>query len=225
MPAADIEHRRVLLIEDDHLVRTALRLLLETAYGLEVAEAASAQEAREVAASSMFDLALIDVVLPGEDGLSVLRWLRSMMPDIAALMLSGHELPDSVREAFALGARGYIVKGATSDQLREAIETALDGSGIYVHPRVAGYLFPPPAEAPSPLTPRERLVLARLADGISNDEIAKALFISPKTVKGHLSEIYRKLGVANRTQAVTWAMGEAGSGRGEASPATPKRRG
>lgn len=201
--------RVVLLADDQHVVRGALRLLLENAFGFEVVEAATGEGAVARALSENLDLALLDVQMPGMDGITALRRIRESKPDLPVVMLSGYEELSYASDALDAGANGYVLKGATAAQLKEAIDAALDGQGTYVHPSIARGLLARPARIEGPtLTEREREVLGRLVRGATNEEIAALLFVSEKTVKSHLSSVFRKLGVSNRTQAVAKAMRE-----------------
>jgi DNA-binding NarL/FixJ family response regulator len=204
MPPRD-ERARVLLVDDDALVRAGLRLLLERAFGFVVREAATAGEARAIAKDLPLALALIDVRLEGEDGIALLRWFRGSRADVPCVMLSGQDSGPSVREALSLGARGYVIKGATPAQFREAIEVASGAGGVYIHPRVAAHLLDA-REGDAGLTYREGRILAELARGASTEDIAAAVAASTKTVKADLTSIYRKLGVENRTEAVAVAV-------------------
>lgn len=213
---------RVLLVEDQHVVRSAIRLLLETVFEFEVREAFSAAQAVAEARSGEVDLVLLDVHMPDADGISALRRIRETDADLPVLMLSSYHSAEYVQGSLDAGANGYILKGATRQQFGEAIETALGRRGIYIDPTVAPYLLRRgalPESRGSVLSAREREVLASLAQGATNEEIARALSISEKTVKSHLKAIFQKLGVSNRTQAATKAISEGlVSGGGPAPP-------
>lgn len=204
---------KVLLVDDHEIVRSGLKLLLQRILGYRVVDAADADHALIAANEESPDVVLLDVRMPERDGLWALERLRAQHPDLPVLMLSTYHIDEDVDAALSGGARGFVLKEASAEQLREAIATALKGEGVYLHPKVAQRLLQrgindggTPGGAD--LTPRERDVLQRVCEGLSNEEIAGRLFVSPKTVKSHLSSIYRKLGVSNRTQAVTKALRE-----------------
>jgi len=191
------------------MIREALRALLEAVMPCEVFEAASGLEACSVIGARRLDLVLLDVRMPGMDGIEALRRIKTIAPMLPVLMLSTYDADEDVRHSLDEGARGYIVKGATSHQLRQAVDTALSGDGIYVHPVVAEHMLQAGRRGGGEgLSERERAVLARLRAGATNDQIAATLSLSRKTVKSHLSAIFRKLGVANRTEAVAKALNE-----------------
>jgi DNA-binding NarL/FixJ family response regulator len=199
----------VLLVDDHELFRSAVRLLLESSLGHLVFEAASAIDAVDIVESERIDVVLLDVRMPDHDGLWALARIREMAPDLPVLMLSHFDDGEYVHSALEEGAAGYVVKGASVHQLSEAIETALSGRGMYVHPVAAEHLLGH-NHAPSHerLTEREVDVLRFVVEGATNEEIAARLFVTEKTVKTHLSAIFRKLGVTNRTQAATKAVRE-----------------
>lgn len=198
----------VLIVDDHALMRSALRLLLETSLGHHVTEVASAEDAVHAVAAQRFDVVLLDVLMPGRDGLWALQQIRRSRPGLPVVMLSSFGDEACVREALAGGAAGYLLKDAKLDQVSESIATAISGRGVYVHPLVAACLLHEHEQSVDELTEREREVLRLLVDGATNDQIAEALFITEKTVKTHLSGVFRKLGVTNRTQAATKALRE-----------------
>jgi DNA-binding NarL/FixJ family response regulator len=168
------------------------------------------------------DLALVDVRMPDLDGLELLRELKSGWPDVPVIMLSTYENAPYVKRALADGAAGYLLKDATPEDLSQAINVALSGGGNVLSPRVIQNLFED-VESGSQnghagrrsefnLTQRENDILALLAEGRSNRQIAQSLFLSEKTVKAHLAAIFRKLGVTNRTQAAMVAVQQMGVG-------------
>jgi DNA-binding NarL/FixJ family response regulator len=149
--------------------------------------------------------------MPDHDGIWTLKQLREAHPDVPVLMLSTYDTEEYVDQALENGASGYLLKESSSQQLFEAIDTALSGRGVYLHPNVAQRVLSRGRNEPketSGLSERELDVLQLLARGATNDEIAEGLFISEKTVKSHLSSIFRKLRVTNRTQAASKAIRE-----------------
>lgn len=204
----DVDAVDVLIVDDHALMRSALRLLLETSLGHRVTEVSSAEDAVHAVAAERFDAVLLDVRMPGRDGLWALEQIRRSRPRLPVVMLSYFADEACVREALDAGAAGFLLKEAKLDQLAESITTAITGRGVYVHPLVAACLLARHEHDSEELTTREREVLTLLVDGATNDQIAAGLFITEKTVKTHLSGVFRKLGVSNRTQAATKALRE-----------------
>jgi DNA-binding NarL/FixJ family response regulator len=208
---------KVLLVDDDTLVRKGLAQLLTTCVeGAEVTEAADEAETVDLLRRDEFDVVLMDIRLPGPDGLEVLKEIRALNPDLPVIMLTGYDDPDYVKSALAQGAAGYLLKDSTPEDLNQAIRVALAGSGNVLSPRAVRNLFESAAqgdpltgraERTDPgLTRREIDILRYLAQGFSNREISKALYLSEKTVKAHLAAVFRKLGVTNRTKAAMAAV-------------------
>jgi DNA-binding NarL/FixJ family response regulator len=210
---------KVLLVDDHTLVRRGLAQLLSTVVkGAEVTEAADADEAAELLKHAQHDVALVDIRMPGRDGLELLREIRTSWPDLPVIMLSSYDNGEYVKAALAEGAAGYLLKDTTPEDLAQAIVVALSGSGNVLSPRAVRNLFEgtmrqdgPEAAESNPvhdagLTRRESDVLHLLAGGASNREISRQLFLSEKTVKAHLAAVFRKLGVSNRTQAAMAAV-------------------
>jgi DNA-binding NarL/FixJ family response regulator len=188
----------------------------------DVVEADGAASALDAMRDRPADLALVDVRMPDLDGLELLRELKSGWPDVPVIMLSTYENAPYVKRALADGAAGYLLKDATPEDLSQAINVALSGGGNVLSPRVIQNLFED-VESGSQnghagrrsefnLTQRENDILALLAEGRSNRQIAQSLFLSEKTVKAHLAAIFRKLGVTNRTQAAMVAVQQMGVG-------------
>jgi DNA-binding NarL/FixJ family response regulator len=202
---------RVLICDDHTLLRSGLRRLLETEADLEVVgEAANADEAVERSVETRPDVVLLDVVLPGRSGVDVLPELRAAVPEAKVLMLSMQDDPNYVRRSFAAGASGYLLKEAADAELVQAVREVAAGRS-YVHPllgaRLASAAADPDAGArPDPLSEREHEVLRLLALGHTNQEIAKALFISVRTAETHRAHIMRKLDLSTRAEIVRYAL-------------------
>lgn len=201
-----------LLVADDHeMVRLGLKSLLE---GTEIeiaAEAATGEEAVRIALSQAVDVALLDIRMPNGDGLTALGRIKLERPQLPVLILSSYDNPTYVARAVALGANGYVLKGASREELIEAIRKAAKGETTWTRDelrRVTGALATPrlSSDVEVPLTQRESEVLKQLAHGLTNKEIAQALHISYETVKEHVQHILRKIGVTDRTQAAVWAV-------------------
>ncbi len=204
---------RVLIADDHALVRSGLRMLLENEGDFEVvAEAGTADEAVRAARLEKPDVVLLDVVMPGRSGLEALDDVLEAAPDTKVLVLSMQDDPRYVREAFAAGASGYLLKEAADAELVAALREVAAG-GHYVHPalgaRIAAADAAAQAKAASdPLSDREREVLRLLALGHTNQEIAKMLYISVRTAETHRAHIMQKLRLSTRAELVRYALAE-----------------
>jgi DNA-binding NarL/FixJ family response regulator len=204
---------RILVVDDHALVRRGMRYVVNEGFpDAEVLEAEGSAAALEVfRTGTKIDLALVDVRMPDLDGLELLRAIKAEWDDVPVIMLSTYENAPYVKRALADGAAGYLLKDATPEDLSQAINVAMSGSGNVLSPRVIQNLFEEQQSGDGrrneySLTQRENDILALLAEGKSNREIAQSLFLSEKTVKAHLAAIFRKLGVTNRTQAAMMAV-------------------
>ena len=201
-----------LLVADDHeVVRTGIASLVEGTEIQIVAEVSSGTEAVRRVVETNPDVALIDVRMTDGDGLEALSQLKQEAPDLKVLILSTYDNPTYVARALALEASGYLLKGASCDELLTAIRRVAAGESVWTREelrRVSGALSAPSAnlDIDVSLTKRESEVLRQLAFGLSNKEIAKALKIGYETVKEHVQHILRKMGVSDRTQAAVWAV-------------------
>lgn len=202
---------RVLIVDDHAVLRAGLRLLIDAEPDLEtVGEAGSVREAIFEARSTNPDLILLDVVMPGESGLDGVPKLLHEHPDVKVLVLSMQDDPRYVREAFAVGASGYVLKEAADAEVVSAIREVSAG-GRYVHPELGARLVLAEAEAvrradEDPLSEREREVLRLLARGYTNHEIAEQLFISVRTAETHRSHVMQKLRLGSRAELVSYAL-------------------
>ena len=204
--------RITVLIADDHpVVRQGLQVLLSVQDDIDVVgEAADGQQAVAMAAELVPDVILLDLKLPGMDGVGVLRELRDSGLATRALVLTSASDRALVTLAVQAGAAGFLYKDVDPDALVRALRSVHDGHTLLA-PEAAGSLLRSPAGASAvrgigALTGREREVLAEIADGRSNREIARRLRVSEKTVKTHVSSVLAKLGVADRTQAALLAV-------------------
>ncbi len=205
---------RILIVDDHALVRRGMSYVVKEGFpDADVSEAGSAAAALVILRAEKVDLALVDVRMPDLDGLDLLRSVKAEWPEIPVIMLSTYENAPYVKRALSDGASGYLLKDATPEDLSQAINVAMSGSGNVLSPRVIQNLFDD-AESNShngrrsefSLTQRENDILGLLSEGRSNRDIAQSLFLSEKTVKAHLAAIFRKLGVTNRTQAAMAAV-------------------
>ncbi|RGE16736.1 response regulator transcription factor [Leucobacter sp. wl10] len=209
--------RRVVLVDDQALVRSGIRALLELA-GVEVAgEAGDGEAALGVIAATRPEVVLLDLRMPRRDGLWTLRQLQELGGEVPVLVLTTFEDDRLVLEALHAGARGYLLKDVTLEQLTRAVDVLAHG-GSYIAPSITDRLLralrsePPRTGTDAPpiedLTARELEVLRLMAEGYSNREISEALFLAEGTVKNHVSTILTKLGVRDRTRAVLRALRE-----------------
>ncbi|WP_369069876.1 response regulator [Kineococcus terrestris] len=193
---------RVLLADDENLVRSAVAGLLDLQEDIEVvAQAASGPEAVATARKALPDVAVLDLQMPGADGLAVAAQLHEQVPGCRTMVLTSHGRPGYLKRALELGVRGFLPKTASGAVLADAIRTVAAG-GRWVDPELAADAI---AAGESPLTPREADVLELAADGAQVEEIALKVSLSPGTVRNHLSSAVGKLGVANRHEAVAAA--------------------
>jgi DNA-binding NarL/FixJ family response regulator len=203
----------VLIVDDHPVVRRGLRVLLEVQDGIEVVgEAGEGPTALKLAAEHKPDVILLDLKLPGLDGLAVLAELRARQDrqdhQTKILVLTSVTDPVAAGRAMREGAAGVLYKDVDPDALVRAIRAVHDGH-LLLAPEAAGTLLQPATwqnRGLDALTAREREVLAELAKGRSNREIARALTVSEKTVKAHVSSVLAKLGVQDRTQAALFAV-------------------
>lgn len=199
---------RVLLVEDHTFTRDGLRAAVNFEADLRVVgEARSGEEALDVLARTPVDVAVLDVGLPGMDGIQTAGELRQRYPQTRVVMLTAHDLRAEVLAALAAGADAYCLKSARPDLLLLAIRAAAAGSA-YLDPQVAHHVLGVVRApgAPVDLTPREMDVLRLIADGLGNRDIAEQLGISVSSVKLHVQELLVKLQASDRTQAAVKAL-------------------
>jgi DNA-binding NarL/FixJ family response regulator len=207
---------RVLLADDQALVRAGFRALLDAQGDIEVAgEASDGEQAVRLARQVVPDVVLMDIRMPGTDGLAATRQIAAdqRLAGVRVVILTTFELDEYVFEAIRSGAAGFLVKDADPDELVQAVRVVAGGAAL-LSPRVTRRLIsefasrakpPQPAGLLGELTDREREVLALVAEGLSNAEIAARLFVSPATAKTHVSRAMVKLGVRDRAQLVVIA--------------------
>jgi NarL family two-component system response regulator LiaR len=203
---------RILLVDDHELFRVGLRELLEDE-GFEVADAESGESALRRCRVFRPDVVVMDMNMPGMSGIEATRRVLEVHPAAAVLMLTVAADDERVLEAIRAGATGYLLKEARLAEIVAGVKAAADGRSP-IAPGVAGALVasvregggPASRPAASSLTDRERAVLTLLAQGYDNRAIARRLFVSPSTVKNHVSSVLAKLGVENRVQAAAYAV-------------------
>jgi DNA-binding NarL/FixJ family response regulator len=210
---------RTVLVDDHPVYRDGLSVLLGSIDGIEVVGTASdGAESIEVVERLKPDVVVMDIQMPGMDGVAATRRIVTAHPGIGVVVLTMSEDDETVFDAMRAGARGYLLKGARQDDISRAIRAVAGGDAIF-GPRIAARIgeffvgtIAKGAETPFPqLTPREREILEMVAAGRSNQQIAGSLYLSPKTVRNNLSNIFGKLHVAGRTEAVIAAR-DAGLG-------------
>jgi DNA-binding NarL/FixJ family response regulator len=212
------EHEiRVMVVDDQRLFTRGLSGLLELLPGVEVVGVAyDGEEAVALCREREPDVVLMDISMPKMDGISATREIKDLLPQTAIIILTGHEEDEHVFEGIKAGAQGYLLKDSEPEDLSRAIHTVYAGNTI-IAPDLAqkmlntferGRQASNARLAPPPLTERELEVIKALARGMSDRQIARSLSISEKTVRNHASNIYRKLHIFDRTQAVIYAVRE-----------------
>ncbi len=203
---------RVVLVDDHAMFRAGVRAELGSRVQV-VGDAGSVAQAVEVIAAQRPEVVLLDVHMPDGGGLAVLEAVRERVPDTRFLALSVSDAAEDVIALIRAGARGYVTKTISADELADAV-TRVAGGDVVFSPRLAGFVLDAFRDAPvapsidpeiDQLTPREREVLRLLARGYAYKEIASELFISIKTVETHASNVLRKLQLSNRHQLTRWA--------------------
>jgi len=216
-----LEPTRVLIADDNPSFREGLNALLLSAPGLEVVgQAEDSEKAVSVAAELQPDVVLMDLNMPRMGGIEATRQILNTSPHVSVLVISMFEDDDSVFAALQAGARGYLLKGAPKSEILRAIGAVTSGEAIFgptIAKRLISYFAAPrpksaPPEVFPELTEREREILALVAQHQTNPEIARRLQLSQKTVRNHVSNIFAKLQVADRAQAIIRAR-EAGLGQ------------
>ncbi len=204
---------RVLLVDDQQLVRAGLRVILESEPGIEVVgEAADGAGGHREAMRLAPDVICMDVQMPGVDGLEATRRIIAAGSTSAILILTTFDRDDYLFEALRAGASGFVLKNSSPEKLIEAVQSLAHGDALLspdvtrrVIERFAGHSTPAPSPAVDELTPRELEVLELVARGMSNAEVASTLFLGEATVKTHVSKVLQKLSVRDRVEAVVFA--------------------
>lgn len=206
---------RLVLVDDHDVVRTGLRMLLEHQPDMEiVGEASTGAEALEMATQAEPDVVVMDITLPDISGIEATRRIKQSLPGVAIVALTIHEDEQYFFEMLQAGASGYVPKRAAPEDLINAIRAAYNEE-IYLYPTLAKALVSdflgrshtaPEDSALEELTPREKEVLELLAGGLTNDEIADQLVISPHTVARHRENLMRKLGLHSKSELVKYAI-------------------
>ncbi|CAM4041679.1 response regulator [Helcobacillus massiliensis] len=205
MTSTDRPPLRVLVVDDQQLLRRGLTLLLGTEDGIDVAaQAADGREALALLTTTEVDAVLTDAKMPHMDGIDLVRAVADRHPGLPVLVLTTFDEPDLVQGAIAAGAAGFLLKDSSTTTLADALRAAV-GGGMVIAPRVARAAYSPPPSGEGEegiltvLTPTERRVAEKVADGCSNQEIAAQLFLAEGTVRNHISALLRKTGARDRT--------------------------
>lgn len=201
---------KVLIVDDHHIVRRGLLFFLKTQKDIiVVGEAANGEEAVRLVAEHCPDVVMMDLVMPGMDGIEATRKIKELSPQTKVLILTSFSDEDYVIPAIRAGASGYQLKDIEPDQLVEVLRSIYQGEHR-LHPKATAHMITHVEQKEGrlveELTKREKEVLAEIAKGKSNKEIAATLMITEKTVKTHVSNILAKLNVADRTQAALYAV-------------------
>lgn len=215
-----MDKTRILIADDHVLFRDGLRSLIRSLSDVEVVgEASNGEQAIAQAAALQPDVILMDIQMPGMNGIEATRQILHTSPHIGIIVVTMFEDNDSVFAAMRAGARGYILKGADQAEMLRAIRAIANGEALFsaaIARRMISYFArPSPALAAQifpELTDREREILNFIAQGLNNTEISERLVVAPKTVRNHISNIFNKLQVADRAQAIIRAR-EAGLGK------------
>jgi two-component system response regulator NreC len=212
MKSAMSEQIRVLIADDHIIVRSGVRLLLEAETDIKVVgEALDGNEVLAMAESLHPDVVLMDIAMPGMDGLEATRRLKDRWPDVQVLVLTMHRSDEYFFEMLKNGASGYVLKGADPGELIKAVRVVGQGE-VFLYPTMAQKLLKDflcrvgkSDESDPQLSPREKEILRLLAEGYSNKEIAESLVISPSTVYTHRGNLMNKLGLSNRRELIQYA--------------------
>jgi len=207
---------KLLLVDDQAVVREGLRAMLQAEPDFTiVGEAPSGNEALTVAARNQPDVILLDIRMPGMDGLATLSLLKQKVPTASIIIVTLYDNPDYLLQAVASGASGYILKDSTREELVRAIRVTREGGAI-ISPTMLPELFKHVQQQNNQqscdtavirsLTPREVEILRLIVEGYTNQQIAEKYYLSPTTVKTHVQNILNKLGVSDRTQAAVLAV-------------------
>ena len=216
MGSDEEENVRVAVVDDQRLFTKGLSGLVDMLPGVEVVGVAyDGEEAVALCRKEEPDVVLMDISMPKMDGISATREIKNLLPQTAVIILTGHEEDEHVFEGIKAGAQGYLLKDSEPEDLSRAIQTVYAGNTI-IAPDLAQKMLNTfenskpgsPQLSPPPLTERELEVIRALAQGLSDRQIARSLGISEKTVRNHTSNIYRKLHIFDRTQAVIYAIRE-----------------
>lgn len=201
---------RIVVIDDHSSVHFTIAKLLQLSEDMAlVAQGSSGEDAIRLCEEFQPDLVLMDVIMPGLNGIDATTIIKEKFPHIKILALSGFQDHDSVQAMMDAGATGYVLKTASLEDIASTIRTAFAGNAVFSEAIMKALFHARPTEPTNPLfglTPREREVLSLMVKGLNNTDIAAALVVSLSTVKHHVSNIFTKMGVASRVEAVALAV-------------------
>ncbi|MFB4214027.1 response regulator [Shouchella sp. JSM 1781072] len=207
-----MSQKQILIVEDQPIVRQGLKMMIEFGGEYDVQEASDGLEAVKIALSHHLDLILMDVRMPNMDGIHAVKEIRRLKKQVKIVMLTTFADEDYALQSLKLGANGYMLKHADRDSLMLSIKKALDGEMI-LDGQVASKIIPTLLEqnqvvqrATPDLTERERDIVRMVGEGLSNAEIAEALFLTVGTVKNYISQLFLKLHVRDRTQLAIYSI-------------------
>jgi len=213
MRAFNMSRTKILLVDDHDLVREGIRSLLQNKRDLKiVGEAGSGEEAVKLAGELLPDVIIMDISMPGMGGLEATKEIKAKHPAIAVLILTVHDEEEYIMGLLTAGAAGYLLKGSCREKLVKAVQAIAQGEFVCDKPayqtiiKYSAFHRTVPANRVERLTPRETQVLQLAAEGMSNEGIAARLEISTRTVKGHMLNVFDKLQVRSRTEAVLAAI-------------------
>lgn len=201
----------IFVVDDHEIFRDGLRMLIESTDDMAlIGEAESGEGVVEKLGELQPDLILMDIHMPGENGIEVTRHIKDRYPDMTVLMLTMFEDDKSVFAAMRAGASGYVLKGIKHNEMMQTLRVAASGGAVF-SPRIAGYIIqsfaqmetsqPETADTLPKLSAREHEILALIAAGDDNPTISEKLFLSPKTVRNYVSQVLKKLAVSDRVEA------------------------
>jgi DNA-binding NarL/FixJ family response regulator len=201
---------RIMVVDDHPLMRQALLTLLERYPEFKVvAQASDGQEAVNIVENTDPDIIIMDISMPGLNGLEATRQIKAKHPNIAILILTVHSDNEHIYNIIKVGACGYLVKTASDEEIINALHSVAAGDTVLspdVSTQIFKYIYPIKPPSGTNLTVRELEILKLVAKGISNKEIAGILAISPRSVTGYLTNVFNKLNVASRTEAIAYSI-------------------
>ncbi len=197
---------KVLIIDDHQILRTGLTMILETADDLEaIGSAVDGEEGLAKILELKPDVVVLDIRMPKMNGIELLQELQKRQISVPVVVLTTFDDQEPIQEVMKLGAKGFLLKDADRDTILNTIRGALKGQ-VFLEPQIAAKAFAPSSPSNFDLTDREEEILTKVAQGYRNKEIADDLHLSERTIKSHLTDVYNKLGVFTRAEAVAFAL-------------------
>lgn len=197
---------KVLIIDDHQILRTGLTMILETADDLEaIGSAVDGEDGLAKILELKPDVVVLDIRMPKMNGIELLQELQKRQISVPVVVLTTFDDQEPIQEVMKLGAKGFLLKDADRDTILNTIRGALKGQ-VFLEPQIAAKAFAPSSPSNFDLTDREEEILTKVAQGYRNKEIADDLHLSERTIKSHLTDVYNKLGVFTRAEAVAFAL-------------------